>query len=387
LIESVAINAPRFDYNPTTFESLGLLVEEQRTNLLTYSEQFNDAVWLKSNSSITANTVVAPDGTLTGDKLVANTTNTVHSGLQITSITSGVSYTFSIYAKAGEQSFVAVRGDSAGGLLGAAVYFSLTNGSVTQSASGVTATSVSVGNGWYRLSVTATASASTANARPTVYLSNAGTGPAFGVSFAGNDFDGIYIWGAQLEAGAFATSYIPTVASQVTRAADSAVMTGTNFSSWYNQAEGTLFGEFSTIFSGSASININPGLFAITDSGSGAYNGYSSRLVPSGTSSIRWGSRQGATTQEITTAFTGLLQAGSTYKNAGAYASNLLAQSVNGGAAVQTTDSNYGLMTLNRFEIGFQRIGGTNTALNGHVRRIAYYPRRLANSELQGITS
>jgi hypothetical protein len=73
---TAATNAPRFDHNPTTGESLGLLIEEQRTNLLfPYSEEFDNAAWSKTRSSITSNTIVAPDGTLTGDKLVEDTAN------------------------------------------------------------------------------------------------------------------------------------------------------------------------------------------------------------------------------------------------------------------------------------------------------------------------
>ena len=70
VLSTAAINAPRFDYDPVTLESVGLLIEESRTNLLTYSEQFDNAVWTKSNASITANAIIAPDGTLTADKLV-----------------------------------------------------------------------------------------------------------------------------------------------------------------------------------------------------------------------------------------------------------------------------------------------------------------------------
>jgi hypothetical protein len=70
----------------------------------------------------------------------------------------------------------------------------------------------------------------------------------------------IYAWGAQVEAGAFATSYIPTVASQVTRSADSAVMTGTNFSSWYNASEGTFYCEAATV-----DIVSNKGIWSVGD--------------------------------------------------------------------------------------------------------------------------
>ena len=70
LIKTAVADAPRFDHDPVTGESLGLLIEEERTNLFTYSEEFDDATWLKSNATVTANDAVAPDGTSTADKLI-----------------------------------------------------------------------------------------------------------------------------------------------------------------------------------------------------------------------------------------------------------------------------------------------------------------------------
>jgi hypothetical protein len=90
LIQTAVSGAPRFDHNPTTGESLGLLVEEARTNHNTYSEQFDNAAWVKTRSSITSNTIVAPDGTLTGDKLVEDTTaSNTHQISQSASLTAG----------------------------------------------------------------------------------------------------------------------------------------------------------------------------------------------------------------------------------------------------------------------------------------------------------
>ena len=194
-------NVARFDHNPTTGESLGLLVEEQRTNLLTYSEQFDDAAWSTGASTITANTIVSPAGTLTGDKLVEDSTNNTHIILPASSIsfTSGTSYTQSIYAKAAERTFLQLRTTVTNTF---SASFNLSTGVASEITANTTASVVAVGNGWYRCSITFTAPStlSTTTVRFGSML-NATT-----QSYQGDDYSGIYIWGAQLEAGAFATS-------------------------------------------------------------------------------------------------------------------------------------------------------------------------------------
>ncbi|NBS70550.1 hypothetical protein EBT31_16795, partial [bacterium] len=98
---SVINSAPRFDHNPTTGESLGLLVEEARTNSLLYSEQFDNAYWTKTSATVVANAIAAPNGTLTGAKLI--TSNTLASGRvsATVTLTIGASATLSCFAKQG----------------------------------------------------------------------------------------------------------------------------------------------------------------------------------------------------------------------------------------------------------------------------------------------
>jgi hypothetical protein len=157
----------RFDHNPTTFESLGLLVEQQSTNLLTYSEQFDNAAWAKDSATVSANSIIAPDGTLTADALVENTGSTfpviyVNAGI---SLTSGTAYTGSVYLKANGRNFVAVYFQTANfPNSGRIAWFDLST-QATQFESGVTGTITSVGNNWYRCTITATADA-TGSASP-----------------------------------------------------------------------------------------------------------------------------------------------------------------------------------------------------------------------------
>jgi len=241
LVTAATNNQPRFDYDPITLLCKGLLVEEQRTNLFTYSEQFNDASWSKTNMTVTANAEVSPSGTLSADKLVENTASNVTHRLskELTKAASVITYTFSFYAKAAARSKVNVliRGAATGGN---AVQFQVNLDGTQISAPTAgggwvagSASSVAVGNGWYRLSFTATSATETSLFVVVDLMNNSNA-----TAYTGDGTSGIFIWGAQLEVGAFPTSYIPTVASTVTRNADVATIVGANFSSFWQTGFG-----------------------------------------------------------------------------------------------------------------------------------------------------
>jgi hypothetical protein len=239
LLVTAGDNRPRFDHDPVTGQSLGLLVEEARTNLLLRSEEFDVSPWGPTRASITANVTAttAPDGTNTADKVVEDTTaSATHIIAQAVSYTSGVTYTISIYAKAAERTAFNLRASTQSTFPGEAI-LDLAAGTVmnVNGTGGI----VPVGNGWYRCSVTATASANGTTGTG-LYIRNGGT-----LSYTGDGTSGIYIWGAQLEAGAFPTSYVRTVDAQATRAADVASITGSNFSGWNNAAGGTILARYS----------------------------------------------------------------------------------------------------------------------------------------------
>ena len=172
-----------------------------RYNLLTYSEEFDQGVWTKdSGAVVVANQAIAPDGTLTADLLRGSAAYGYHWVFVSTTVTAGAAYTLSVYARAAGYNWLRVADASAGGQMGAA-FFDLQNGTVGTTSGGVTATISSVGNGWYRCSISGT-SPDTLFAMAISFSSADNT-----LLFTDNGTSGIYIWGAQLltAADAFAT--------------------------------------------------------------------------------------------------------------------------------------------------------------------------------------
>ena len=219
--EDTAGNLIQFASGAPRITNKGVLIEESRTNLLLQSQTFDNASWAKGSSTISADVIAAPDGTLTADKLQEDSVNTSHQIMQtVSKSASAIAYTYCVYAKASERSWVQLALYD-GVSLGTRVWFNISSGTVgsTQNiGAGFTSVSTSISayvNGWYKVCVTATSSAAT-NINPYIYVA---TGDAV-LSYAGTTGYGVYIWGAQLEAGSFPTSYIPTTSASVTRPAD-----------------------------------------------------------------------------------------------------------------------------------------------------------------------
>ena len=368
VIESVASNLPRFDYDPATLAPKGLLIEEQRTNLLTYSEDFGNVIWIKTRASVTTNATVSPDGTLSADKLVEDTTaSNSHYLLQPSAVTSGSTYSVSVYAKAGERQFIQIVTANVNMGLTGICCADLVNGTVQSNANYISAEIKPVNNGWFR--VTAVMVPSTTGLNPQIRLSATNTLSL--ASYSGDGVSGVYLWGAQTELGAFPTSYIPTTSATVTRAADNASMVGTNFSSWYNQSEGA----FVTSSIGSSA----SGLIVSANKGTTA-----ERVQ------VSYGSSSGGNIN-LTVTDGGVLQAqpliGSITptnlnKIAATYKLDDFALSVNGITPAVDTLGN--IPTPDRLTIGMSGAGVIQ--INGWIQSIKYYPRRLANGDLQRLT-
>jgi hypothetical protein len=178
------------------------------TNLLQYSEDFSNAAWTKSSASITANAATAPDGIGGADKLVEAAATADHMTYQAVSFVSGNQYTFSLYAKAAERSAVSLLLSSAAFGSGQQVTFDLANETATVDGGAPTHAITEIGGGWYRVSITATAT-STVAANAVAYLFN-GTR-----SYTGDGASGAYLWGAMLNTGAL-KPYLPTAVNRLT---------------------------------------------------------------------------------------------------------------------------------------------------------------------------
>ena len=342
---------PRFDHNPTTGESLGLLVEEARTNFGTYSEQIDNAAWVFDigTKTVTANAIAAPDGTVTADMITsADFTQITQPG----SSPIGGPKTFSIFLKAGTLSVVQLRLFSSTAPSERIVDFNLSTGTATvTSGSAVTVGSIQAfPNGWHRCAITVTDGAAPSSS--TIRAGGSSTGT-------------FYAWGAQTEAGAFPTSYIPTVASTVTRAADVASITGANFSSWYNTTTGTWLG----------SMLATPNGFRFLEARGPGGSDFSMSIRPNPVTPSIGIARDSSSSSYV--AYTG-----SSVKLAAVYNSTSIQGAANGTLTSLITSGNHSSSTV----LNIGSYSDANLYLNGTIARLTFYPTRLPDAQLQALT-
>lgn len=368
----VPINADlaRFDYDPITLACKGLLIEESRTNLLLRSQEFDNVIWTKTRSSVVANAIVSPNNTLDAEKIVEDTSTNTHFASQSTT-NANATYTFSVYVKAAERTIAFVgMTDSVTALVG--TYINLSTGVLTTSGGGswtsVAATSVNAGNGWWRVVLTGTRGAGTTTSC-NVYTVSSGNV----ISYTGNGTSGIYVWGSQLETGGFGTSYIPTVASQVTRTADVAVMTGTNFSNWFNASEGAFV--VSSVLTRQVAI-ASTTIFGASDGTAANYISCFYRGTGTTGAIIVTSS---ATQLDQTPS--GVITANTVVNIGVAYQLNNSVSYFNGTA--QTTDTSATIPTLTQLQFGNYAAG---VYLNGIIRNLRYWPQRILNAEGQAFS-
>jgi len=367
LIKTATTNEALFDHNPTTTESLGLLVEEARTNLVLQSENFG-TTWaltglLAFGSGSTLNAATAPDGASTADLITENTSTGNHLIQQSVAVTTGTVYTYAVYAKlpAGSTRQVTLLLANTNFTVSPNATFNLSSGTVVATFNG-TASIVSLPGNWYRLVLTTVAATSSGSNAISIRLHD-GTSN----SYTGDGTSGIYIWGAQLEAGAFATSYIPTTSATVTRAADVASITGSNFSSFYNQTEGTVFAD-------AISPATSTTVFAISD------NSTNNRIqIETGSSNRRFRiTASGSAKYDNSVAYT----FGTSGKSVGAYIVSGSNHATNGVLGVDLAGSP--LPVVDRLLIGTNAAGAFYH--NGTIKRLVYWGQRLPNNVLQAIT-
>jgi hypothetical protein len=342
LIQSAAINTARFDHDPITLACKGLLIEESKTNLFARSAELGNAYWTNSNLSISSDDQTSPDGGLNAETITVSAgTPSIYRAVTCTASTV---YTLSFYIKIGTLTpsdfKFAVRDDTNGVFI----------------AENITPNVTPVTTEWRRVTYTFTTPVGCVTVRP--YLVR------YGYISAGTFF----LWGAQLEAGAFPTSYIPTTTASVVRSADVCSITGSAFTGFYNQSEGTLFANTQSTGSGDR----RPVAFDIGNN-SQFYNFYATSAL---SRYAQASGSLGSFTMAGTVPSTPLLYAG-TLKH-GDY-SLALNGSIVGSSAVSLG------ATFTTLRIGAGG-GGGGQFLCGHLASIRYYKKRLSNAKLVTIT-
>ena len=235
LIETASANQPRFDFDPISGECRGLLIEESRTNLITSSNNFGGG---DTNLGVTASATTSPDGTTNASKLFEKTTNNYRIFNGAFTTIAGTACCGSVFVKAGENATMYIKVVQSGGAVTNEFAFNMNTGAYA-SASGLIRGAIYYGNGWWRVYSVITPTVTSCTLQIFIRDDTSGS-----LTYQGDGSSGYYVYGMQAEQGAFPTSYIPTTASTVTRSADNASMAGTNFSSWYNQTESTIFCKF-----------------------------------------------------------------------------------------------------------------------------------------------
>ena len=339
VIQTAATDVPRFDHNPTTGESLGLLVEEARTNLLLRSEAIATSPWFaNANTTLSNNTgeVLNPAGGSTATKVaVSGGFGAFGQGAVLTAAI----HTGSIWLRC------------ATGTISAQLIVYLAESPFTN----IGTTNVTITTSWQRFNVvTSTATAASYNFQ----INNIAVGT-------------VYAWGAQLEVGSFPTSYIPTTTAAATRAADLASISGSNLTSWYRQDEGTIFAQ--TQVAGYSSTS-NPDLVSLFGANFviDRINMFVAGASPNYRAEIKVGN--------ITQLLQNVVSAANIYDSnnfAIAYKEN---DSVSYGRNTNATDTLVTLPVITSLSFGAS--GGSAK----YIRRVSYWPARLPNSTLQTIT-
>ena len=348
------INAPRFDFNPTTGESLGLLIEEQRTNLLLQSENVTSSPW---GAGVSGTSTRVQSGWNAGFNIAQITATSANGGLRqtISGLTSGQVYTLSFYLQSTLTSVI-VRGENSLSTYGASLIADInpTTGAIGTNA-GFVITSAPLGNGRVYKCVLPAAGGS-------LFLNIEWISATTNIPF--------YLGAFQLEAGAFPTSYISTTSAQVTRAADNPLLTGTNFSSWYNNTQGTVLINYDFL---APTIIANQGVFSLNN----------------GTGNTRLDLRSNAAnntnngTSLNSASMSGQNPNGVLNKIALSYIVTASNGVVNGG-----TVSSYSLAAMPQVtQLQLGNLDGTITnSLNGHIRKFSYYPIAFTGSQNQSLT-
>lgn len=376
-LEIAPANVMPIEYDPVSGECLGVKPESAATNLVTFSEQFENSTWAKSAITVLPNSAVAPDGQITADTLIPGTGNNVKHVSRSITLTAN-SFVFSCYFKAAGYRyaylFVVTGGTTqiAEGRfdleLGVSSFASITGPAFTNFGTKIE----SVGAGWYRCTLFGIGNSPLTSQFITCNPNSLGNAP--NSPFIGNGYSGVHIWGAQLEASSLGTasSYVPTTSAQVTRLADNLQVLLSDFR--FNFEEGTIFLEIDRKAADKGATQ------HYVDIGDGSpshlielYNLGNTDNLTSGTTTS--GVSQGVFSRPVPPA--GLVRVVYSFSKDNA----LLV--INGGTAI--LDSTYAVPELvTRLFIG-QRYS-LNEQINNHIRSLRYYPKALTAAESQALS-
>ena len=373
LIEEVAAGIPRIDYSSGSIggsASVGQwLFEPSRLNLVTYSEDFNQ--WTTQNSSINGG-YESPDGNTNSFILIPNESNIAHAIYILNGVSASTQYCGSIFVKNAGYERVYIRAGSS--TPAAAVFSLIDNGSVLNTyGTADDAYIQKINNGWYKVTLKATTASVSPNfALNVMGIPNSGYGAdQNSVVFSGDGTSGIYIWGAQVEAGSYPTSYIPTSGTTKTRNADVANNSGN--ADLFNDSEGVLYAEIAAL--------ANDGTQRLISVSDGGASNYRVQILYHPDSNLIRGSlilSVSALTLEYTVS-----NAIITNKVALKYKSGSTSLWIN-GAEVDVDATAFTLSGLN--ELSFDR-GDDVNPFYGNTKSLIYFPEALTDLELETVTS
>ena len=380
-LQTAASGAARFEHSATDGQSEGILIEGQSTNLVTYSETLATG-WTEGRSTLTAASGVAPDGTLTSNLFTVDGTAANSHNAYFEYASGGATpQTFSIFAKKGNVNFLCLRfGPTHGTFTDGYVFFDLANGTKGTVTGAISASSiVDCGNGWYRCSITSTALQS-GTARAIIYVAQADST----LSFDGNSYDHIQVWGAQIEANqSFSSSYLKSDSgSTTTRAADSLSVATSEFG--FAGGPVSVVGEFKFLEDEASPVGswtAAPRLMTIAGSSDEVEI---FRNTADGANTLAANVEVNGTDYQAlaTTTNTG---SGVDYKVGLSLQSGSIKGCMNGGAVAENTNAVFPDISSSTLYVG--SINTTQGHLNGHVKRVALYNEALSDTNLQAITS
>ena len=364
---------------------MGLLIEEQRENLVEYSNDLTQ--WWTQPDITTANDAISPDGTLNAAKV---TNNSVSNNFNLVSYRlfteTKTTYTYSFFIKDDDSGAFSIIVGTQGFNSGTGTYARNTFNFSTKTFTGFQYAGQESGyvtnqryveypNGWFRIITTFNTSSFISTQTEINF------GFYHGVYGSTSSYyqKSLYTWGHQLEVGAFPTSYIPTAGLPTTRLADRATIDGQNFSSWYNQIEGTYFMSTKIAHTPNPTVSL---LFRTAATGGPRVS------LEQTTSNTLVGIVENIGAYFFSTSGSGLVPANQFRKTSLSYISTngitTVGAATNLSTLVDTASSADVNKSMNTLYLG--RYGDNAYYLNGHIQQFVYYPRKISNSQLQQLT-